>query len=503
MKKLKEYLKNENNIHIWLIILGTLFLILPIFHQNMWFDESYTVAICKHPFNEIWTIGSHDVHPVLYYFIVRIIFMLTNNSIIAARFFSAVPLVILAILGYTHISKDFGRKTGMIFSTLILIFPSVLMYAGELRMYTWAALFVSIMCLYAYRIIKYDYSKKNWAIFAIFSLASAYTHYYALIIAAIVNICLLIYFIIKNVKAKKEDEKKYFKKQIITLLIQAVIEVILYLPWLGALLAQTKSVSGGFWITTPNPLQVMIFLATGSLDDKNFVINKIFSCFITATLVYLFIHNWKDKETMQAKLSFALLVGLQSLILLIGKIIGQNLLYQRYLFTLIGVLIFAGSLLLSKEGKKVEIVTLSIIMCFSLYKNINLINENYDKSNNEPYNYLKENYEDGDIVIVANSGSGFVLMSRLENKNNYKNMYFYDLEHWGVEEAYKAFGKTMEDLDSLKDYKGRIWIISNTSVDLASRVQEELGRTKVIKENKTFDTKYKNYSFAIELLEKE
>lgn len=161
MKKLKEYLKNENNIHIWLIILGTLFLILPIFHQNMWFDESYTVAICKHPFNEIWTIGSHDVHPVLYYFIVRIIFMLTNNSIIAARFFSVVPLVILAILGYTHISKDFGRKTGMIFSTLILIFPSVLMYAGELRMYTWAALFVSIMCLYAYRIIKYDYSKRT------------------------------------------------------------------------------------------------------------------------------------------------------------------------------------------------------------------------------------------------------------------------------------------------------------------------------------------------------
>ena len=54
-------------LNIIIIILGTIFISLGAFHTNIWFDESYSVAISNHSFSEIWNIGGNDVHPVFYY----------------------------------------------------------------------------------------------------------------------------------------------------------------------------------------------------------------------------------------------------------------------------------------------------------------------------------------------------------------------------------------------------------------------------------------------------
>ena len=194
-------------VHIALIILGAIFVLLSNFHTSLWLDESYSVGISSHNISEIWSIGSNDVHPVLYYIILHFIGLFTNNSILAYRLFSSICVIILLILGFTHIRKDFGEKTGFIFSFLVLFMPVVLAYSGEIRMYTLAMLFVTIMAIYAYRIYKGGISNKNWIIFSIFSLASCYTHYYALAAAGIINLALLVYFIIKSVKEKSLPKK--------------------------------------------------------------------------------------------------------------------------------------------------------------------------------------------------------------------------------------------------------------------------------------------------------
>ena len=77
MKKIKL-----KTVHILIIILGILFILIPNFHTNLWFDESYSVAISNnHNFGEIWEIGGHDVHPVLYYWILKIISLIFGNNI--------------------------------------------------------------------------------------------------------------------------------------------------------------------------------------------------------------------------------------------------------------------------------------------------------------------------------------------------------------------------------------------------------------------------------------
>lgn len=97
-------------VHIGIILIGIVYACLSIFHSNLWFDEAYSCGIATHSFSEIWNIGGHDVHPVLYYWVLHIIGMFTGNSIISFRIFSAISIILLGILGYTHIRKDFGEK---------------------------------------------------------------------------------------------------------------------------------------------------------------------------------------------------------------------------------------------------------------------------------------------------------------------------------------------------------------------------------------------------------
>ena len=96
MEKLKKI--NKKYLHIAIIIIGVIFLFLSSFHEDIWFDESYSVAIAKHNFIDIWQITGHDVHPPLYYWMLHIVWMIFGNNVIAFRLFSVLAIVLLGIL---------------------------------------------------------------------------------------------------------------------------------------------------------------------------------------------------------------------------------------------------------------------------------------------------------------------------------------------------------------------------------------------------------------------
>lgn len=248
-------------IHISIIVFGTVFILLSAFHTNIWFDESYSVSIANHSFSEIWQISNNDVHPIFYYWILHVLSFVFGSNVIIYRLFSVLCIVLLGILGYTHIRKDFGDRVGILFSYLSFFLPAICIYAVEVRMYSLAVYLATIMSIYAYRILKYDFLKKNWIIFAVSSLCLAYTHYYGLMTAGIVNLILFVYILMK-----KKDDKRYIKYFI----IQAVIQVILYIPWIVPFLYRNLTDGGGFWITLKFPdtfIELLTFQYNGILDE--------------------------------------------------------------------------------------------------------------------------------------------------------------------------------------------------------------------------------------------
>ena len=498
---------NKKILHISIIILGIVFILLSAFHENIWFDESYSVAIAKHDFVDIWNITGHDVHPALYYFMLHIVYLIFGNSVIAFRLFSVLAIAILGILGYTHIRKDFGEKTGILFSFLIYFMPVMNTYSQEIRMYSWSCLIVTLMCIYAYRFYKSVKENekdinKNLILFGIFSIASCYLHYYALVTAGLVNLVLLIY-LIRKVWKEKEN-----KSDLIKFIILAVAQVILYIPWLIYLVGQINHVNSGFWIVVDSiktPIEVLSFQFRRQLDTNlTFDFHTIISL-IASIMMYIYIaftvrKAKKEKQEIKpAILAGGVYIGVIFIMLILS--LKQPILFSRYLMVMTGLYMFTLAFMIEKENKKwIITIICTIILALGIYSNVTNILINYDKNNMKQIEYIRENIKEDDILVYSNIGNGGVIAAFFpENKQ-----YFYNIEHWDIEEAYKAYGPGMETIydynDILKDYKGRIWLIDSENLELWNKFPKD--KITVLKEAERFDTKYQNYIYNIILVEK-
>ena len=506
MEKLKNI--NKKYIHIVIIILGIIFILLSAFHEDIWFDESYSVAIAKHGFTEIWTITGNDVHPPLYYWMLHIVWMIFGNNVIAFRLFSVLAIIILGILGYTHIRKDFGEKVGILFSFLTYFLPVMCTYSQEVRMYSWSCLIVAVLAIYAYRLYKNVKNKdelkiqnKNLIIFGIFSISACYIHYYALAVAGIVNFFLLI-FLIKNRKGNTKILRNF--------IILAVIHVLLYIPWLLYLAGQVAHVGGGFWITLgiSTLVEVPSFQFRRQLDtnfvfDANTIIALVASLAMYVYIGYRIYKAKKEKEEIKpgvfAIILYLLVIGA---VLLISLLMKQSILFARYLLVITGIYVFFLAFFMAKEKRKwVTILICGVILVLGCISNITNIMINYDDSNMKQIEFLKENIQSDDIIVYSNIGNGGVIAAFFPDNKQY----FYNGGHWDVEEAYKAYGPGMETIydynDILQDYHGRIWLIDSENCGLYNEFPKE-GITTII-EPTEFRTKYQNYIYTIVLLEKE
>jgi len=501
---------NKKYLHIAIIVIGIIFVSLGAFHTNLWFDESYSVAMANHNFEEIWTIGSSDVHPILYYWMLRIVNLLTGGNILAYRLFSIIPMAILGILGFTHIKKDFGEKVGMLFSFLVFFLPVNIVYSSEIRMYTWAMLFVTIMSIYAYRILK-NGTIKNWAIFAIFSLASAYTHYYGLMTAGIINLALFIYFIVKLIKNSKENkETKVYKSNIIKFSVQAIIQIVLYVPWLFAMFNQLNEMADSFWVRVNfnTILEIFEFQFTGNLSDTTYIDTSMAVLFGIIMLIYIITliskSRKEDKECDIKPAIFALSVYILIILAaLIISIVRVPILYARYMLNVTGLFIFFMAFIMAKEKNGYRTIAIcSLIVLVSICVNLVCITDNYDKYNKETTNFISERIEDNDIILHGNPGSGFVISTIFSNNKQY----FYNQENWNVEKSYKAYEPNMEiiyNLDCLKDYTGRIWVIGAENFKLLEEEFPKAGYNDIeVLEKASFSTGYKSYQYSIALIQK-
>ena len=442
--------------HILVIIIGAIFISLSIFHSNIWFDESYSVALANHTFSEIWTIGGNDVHPILYYWLLHILQIVTGGSVLVYRIFSVIPIIILGILGFTHIRKDFGEKEGLIFSLLTYFLPVTAVYANQIRMYSWAILSVTILAVYAYRIFKGKSSNKNLIIFGLSSLFSIYTHYYGLMTAGIINIMLLVYLIIKKEKSSAGK-----------IVLMGVVQLITYIPWLINFATQLKNVSGGFWIGFEFPktiIELLSFVFLGDFINGNFGLYQHIVFVLSVELyIYLGVKLYKiGKEKIDIKspvLSIIIYLTVILAALLITLVMKTSILYYRYLFVITGLFIFIMSFVLAKEKNKyILIITFLLIIILGTVNNIKMINDNYDSSNKEPMEYIKSNISKEDIIVYSDIGVGAIASCEIPQNDQY----FYNADNWNVEAAYKAFLPPMNVIrneEFLKDVKGRIWLV--------------------------------------------
>lgn len=489
-----EKIKNIKTWHIIVIVLGAIFMLIGAFHSNIWFDEAYTVGLVRHSFLDIIKIGIHDVHPLFYYLILRLFTIFTGDSIIAMRIFSILGMVLLSILGYTHIRKDFGEKTGLIFSLLVSFLPITLAYSNEIRMYSWAAVFVLLTGIYAYRITK-ESSAKNWILFSMFSLFSAYTHYFATIAIGLINLILFIYVIMHRQQ----------EKIIVKWITSAVVQIILFIPGLLVLAFQAFRVAAGFWINIKYPdilLDILKFNFIGEVTEN--WISIFVLVFASLLFIYLIVKSILEYKKDKTKITVPILSGCVYLgVIILTLLISfkmQDIFTTRYTIPMLGLLILFMAYVLSVSNNKITAIICAIIIALSINNSVIFFSKNYDESNMQLSSIINENVQKDDIFVYSEIGLGSIIAEYYPDNKQY----FYNAEHWTVEEAYKAFApqmETVEGLDKIEDFKGRIWIIdgdNNKMYDIISKYSNAV----IIKEQEKINTSYRNTNWIISLIEK-
>ena len=210
------------------------------FSNDIWYDELFTVGMIEHSYGDLIAFTARDVHPPLYYCIVKFAVELCKlispmaDTAIIAKIVSVLPYLILLLYSVTLIRKRFGIFTGGLFLFCLITMPQLSTYTVEVRMYSWALLFVTAAILHAYEIV--ISAKRHAAALVLYGLAAAYTHYFACVAVIMVYLYVFAAFLIND----RRRIKQWF--------LWVTVSVVGYIPWLFALYRQITAVTENYWI---------------------------------------------------------------------------------------------------------------------------------------------------------------------------------------------------------------------------------------------------------------
>ena len=212
---------------------------------GVWFDESFTIRLIQFDFTEVIRRTALDVHPPLYYLVLKLWSLAFGFSLFSLRFFGVLCYA-LSIFVWGRVARElYNEKIAKLSLLLLVLGPFTLRYAQEIRMYTFAAIFVGLATLYFIKLYRNPRSFKFASLYVLSVLACLYTHYFSVLFVA-VHLGVILVELIRS--ASFQTLKKH------RILISSYAVVALgFLPWLPTLISQTKRVTGGFWIPQISP----------------------------------------------------------------------------------------------------------------------------------------------------------------------------------------------------------------------------------------------------------
>ena len=468
------------SIIIWAVILlaGFWYLTIEIGHETLWFDESYSAAIINHSIPSIIKITASDSHPPLYFIMLRIFSFIFGRSEPALRLLSVLGVLALSALGFGPAKRIFGKFTGMIYSFCIIAVPISVSIGQETRMYTWAAFFVTASALYGYLAIQQG-KTSDWVKFGLSTLASAFTHYYALLAVTILNVLLFVWVLLGFI-IKKD------KKKLLSYLITASAAVLCYLPWIFILFNQAKRVSKSFWIPPVTKDVIWLTLAYpfrakfwGSDFSKTY-----FICAAVLILWGLIFCIIKRKKQGLMSLVAVLTYSLTLVTAIILSNVIRPILVERYIFPVVGLFVLAltyGISVLNNKGASIFVCLAILFGSISL--NQIIFEQRFNGPMKEVCDFVNESITPEDVFIHTDEHTFGTFCYYYPNHKHY--LYLPpNFEGYSGYEAFSPNGYYGSDAKEFIKGKENIWLVNREGASTAS-FSSRLFRDNTIKAKDT------------------
>jgi mannosyltransferase len=412
-----------------IIISGALLRFYNLTSISLWHDESFSALLIRYPLGEMIQRIALDVHPPLYYFLLRAWDFVLGDSLLSLRLFSAFFGVLTVYFTYVFIKTAFkNQRLALISALLIAINPFQIQYAVEARMYT---LGTFLIVFSSWLLVKAIESKqyKWWLTYGITAAMAMHTHYY-LIFSVAAQAVFIIFLIAKNYKsyqtaiplensASEQTWKRSFQAFTSVNFKGAIIAYIaaflVFLSWIGIFFKQLGQVEENYWIPkispTSIPNTIWRMFAGSNVDmsgngDINNIMLTIFSLLFLAILVLIY-----KREANQYKY-LIILSFLVPFILAIGLSFQRSLYLDRYFvfaglfYLMVFAILFCS---IKNTFRQNIIVALFVLLSFGLFvenwKSINPAGKSGMKGASE---YIFQNAQPDEKVFV---GSTFIFFT--------------------------------------------------------------------------------------------
>lgn len=242
-------MKNERKIARWLSVLALLALIvITVSNLNLSVisDEIFSLQLTRHSWTEMIRLASEDVHPPLYYVILKLAVDLFGRgdpyrAVYIGKLVAVIPFYLLFLFSWKVIRKYYGEMTASLFECFLVGFPSIIHVGTLIRMYSWGLLFVTFAGVCAALLLEGKKTRAVWVGLVISCVTACYTHYFCGVAVFCIYASAFIWCLIRD------------RAGIRPLLVSAACVIAAFLPWAAVLAGQVKTVSKNYWIPAITP----------------------------------------------------------------------------------------------------------------------------------------------------------------------------------------------------------------------------------------------------------
>lgn len=230
------------------IVIFTTILINSSLLPSFWLDELYSVTLAQQPHDRMIKTILADVHPPLYFIMLKIWASFGGYSEIYIRSMSAL-FAIVTVTSVYFMRKDLDRLTVFLFLLLILCNSMFLYYSQEARS---NSLLLMLSTILTFLVYQYDKSNSRLGLIFIVGTLISLVHYFGILLAVVTYLILALEYRNKIVKLA----------QVFLFTLVACSWPMFHLLY-GTL---THKMAGDFWVEVDGPLDTITIAACASVS---------------------------------------------------------------------------------------------------------------------------------------------------------------------------------------------------------------------------------------------
>ncbi|WP_338489066.1 glycosyltransferase family 39 protein [Pseudomonas trivialis] len=361
----------------------------------IWGDEGSSLLLSEYAVDDLWFHAAHDVHPPLYFFLLRGWIELFGDSIGSIRAMSALPGALAVGLGIWLTRQLSTRRAAVLAGILLALLPTAVRYSQEVRMYSLLGVWLLGATLALVYWVRQPERTRYLVAYGLLMTAGFYTHYFT-------ALCVLVHWAylggLGTCGQRLITRRAWWATN--------VAIVLAYLPWLPGLLDLVQHVDqlkvGGDigWEDPVNALSVPSMVWQFMLQDEGLALwRPLFWGFPLLLIALVGVSVWRDRQPYRPASLLALFFLLPLLLVYAVSFISPVFI-ERYLTVYaLGLPILLA--LLIDRGSWWGAALFVLLVGVELVGLKNNFTVDEQDQFNVPVEFVNRNYQEDDRIVLS------------------------------------------------------------------------------------------------------